>query len=581
MFSNKVTPKYYGRFREAVINQEIPVCETISLEMNRIDQLIEDPRYYYDDSWVNAFINFCEKELTLTDGSEVKMLETFKLWSEQIFGWYYFEKKQVYDKKRRRFITKKVKKRLIRKQYLIIPRGAAKSMYMSFMQSFFLVIDPKTSEQITTAPTMKQAETVLNPIKTAITRSRGPLFQVMTMGSIHNTTGSKSDRPMLYPSKKGIENALTGSYLVILPMSIDKLQGYKPKVSTVDEWLSSDIRENVIETLEQGAAKNTDDDYIILAVSSEGTYRNGVGDSIKMDLMNILKGKYKDPHTSIWYYKLDHIEEVGDPAFWVKAQPNIGLTVSWNHYQNQVKKAENVPSERNDIMAKLFNMPMEGYTYFFTYEETKPYIRKLDFWKMPCAMGVDLSRGDDFCAFTFLFPLGDGSFGIKTRCYITSTTLHNLPNAMRIKYQEFINEGSLMIMDDPRYRYLDIQQVYEDLMEYIEDNEYDVQAMGFDPYNAKEFVERWEKEMGSTGIEKVIQGAKTESVPLGEIKQLSQNHLLRFDEKLFSFSMGNCVVLENVNGGRLLQKEAHDRKIDAVAAMVDAWIAFKLHKDYF
>lgn len=549
--------------------------------MNRIDQLIADPRYYYDDTMVDAFINFCEKELTLTDGSEVKMLETFKLWAEQIFGWYYFEKKQVYDKVKRRFIYKPIKKRLIRKQYLIVPRGAAKSMYMSFLQSYFLVIDPKTSEQITTAPTMKQAETVLNPIKTAITRARGPLFQIMTMGSIHNTTGSKSDRPMLYSSKKGIENALTGSYLVILPMAIDKLQGYKPKVSTVDEWLSSDIRENVIETLEQGAAKNANDDYIIVNVSSEGTYRNGVGDSIKMDLMNILKGKYKDPHTSIFYYKLDSIEEVGDPAFWVKAQPNIGLTVSWNHYQNQVKKAENVPAERNDIMAKLFNMPMEGYTYFFTYEETKPSLRKLDFWKMPCAMGVDLSRGDDFCAFTFLFPLGDGSFGIKTRCYITATTLHNLPNAMRIKYQEFIDEGSLMIMDNPRFRYLDIQQVYDDLMEYIEDNEYDVQAMGFDPYNAKEFVERWEKEMGPNGIEKVIQGAKTESVPLGELKQLSQNGLLKFDEKLFSFSMGNCVVLENVNGGRLLQKEGHDRKIDAVSALMDAWIAFKLHKDYF
>ena len=577
--SNTATPKYYGMFRDAVIRGEIPVCETISMEMNRIDALIKNPGIWYDDQAIQGFVNYCENELTLTDGEDLRLLDSFKLWAEQIFGWYYFVDRSVYepspDGHGGRYVKKRIKKRLVNKQYLIVARGAAKSMYASCIQSFFLNVDTSTTHQITTAPTMKQAEEVMSPIRTAITRARGPLFQFLTEGSLQNTTGSKANRLKLASTKKGVENFLTGSLLEIRPMSIDKLQGLRTKIATVDEWLSGDIREDVIGAIEQGASKN--DDYLIVAISSEGTVRNGSGDTIKMELMDILKGEYVNPHVSIWWYKLDSTDEVADPSTWVKANPNLGKTVSYETYQLDVERAEKAPATRNDILAKRFGIPMEGYTYYFTYEETLPH-RRRDFWEMPCALGADLSQGDDFCAFTFLFPLPNGAFGIKTRNYITELTLKKLPTAMRFKYDEFMKEGSLVVMPGT---VLDMMQVYDDLDDHIAKTRYDVRCFGYDPYNSRDFVERWERENGPFGIVKVIQGAKTESVPLGELKKLAEERLLLFDEDLMSFAMGNCITLEDTNGNRKLLKKRYDQKIDAVAAMMDAYIAYKLTREAF
>ena len=583
--SNTATPIYYGQFRDAVMRGEIPVCNEISLEMNRIDKLIENPGIYYDDQAINGFIAYCEDELTLTDGSDLHLLDSFKLWAEQIFGWYYFVDRSVYepspDGRGGRYITKRVKKRLINKQYLIVARGAAKSMYASCIQNYFLNIDTATTHQIVTAPTMRQADEVMSPIRTAITRARGPLIKFLTEGSLQNTTGSKANRCKLAATKKGIENFMTGSLIEVRPMSIDKLQGLRVKVATIDEWLSGDIREDVIGAIEQGAAKEQSDsvnnDYLILAISSEGTVRNGSGDTIKMELMDILKGDYISPHTSIWWYKLDSLDEVSDPEMWVKANPNLGKTVSYETYQLDVERAEKAPAAKNDILAKRFGMPMEGYTYYFTYEETLPH-RKRDYWKMPCALGADLSQGDDFCAFTFLFPLPNGCFGIKTRNYISSSTLRKLPAAMRIKYDQFMNEGSLIVLEGT---ILDMMEVYDDLDQHIIDCDYDVRCFGFDPYNAKDFVQRWQQENGAYGLEKVPQGVKTESVPLGELKMLSEESKLLFDEQLMSFAMGNCITLEDTNGNRKLYKKRREQKIDAVAAMMDAYIAYKLNRDAF
>lgn len=577
--SNTATPKYYGQFRDAVIRGEIPICKEISMEMNRIDSLIANPGVWYDDEAVDGFVEFCENELTLTNGEDLRLLDTFKLWAEQIFGWYYYVERSVYkpspDGHGGRYVKKSIKKRLINKQYLIVARGAAKSMYASCIQDYYLNVDTSTTHQITTAPTMKQAEEVMSPIRTAITRARGPLFKFLTAGSLQNTTGSKADRMKLASTKKGIENFLTGSLLEIRPMSIDKLQGLNSKINTVDEWLSGDVREDVIGALEQGASKN--DDYLIVAISSEGTVRNGSGDTIKMELMDILKGEYINPHVSIWWYKVDSIEEVGEPDMWVKANPNLGKTVSYETYQLDVERAEKAPATRNDILAKRFGLPMEGYTYYFSYEETLPH-RKRDYWTMPCSLGADLSQGDDFCSFVFMFPLTNGCFGIKTRNYISSLTLMKLPSAMRSKYDQFINEGSLIVLDGT---VLDMMQVYEDLDNYIAESNYDVRCFGFDPYNAREFVERWERENGPFGIEKVIQGAKTESVPLGELKKLSEERMLIFDEDLMTFAMGNCIVMEDTNGNRKLLKKRYDAKIDPVAAMMDAFVAYKLNKESF
>ena len=577
--SNTAVPIYYGQFRDAVLRGEIPVCKEIAMEMNRIDDNIANPGIYYDDEAVNGFIDYCEEELTLTDGEDLHLLDSFKLWAEQIFGWYYFVERSIYepspDGRGGHYVKKSVKKRLINKQYLIVARGAAKSMYGSCLQNFFLNVDTSTTHQITTAPTMKQAEEVMSPIRTSITRARGPLFKFLTEGSLQNTTGSKSNRVKLASTKKGIENFLTGSLLEIRPMSIDKLQGLRCKIATVDEWLSGDIREDVIGAIEQGASKN--DDYLIVAISSEGTVRNGSGDTIKMELMDILKGDYVNPHVSIWYYKLDSVDEVADPDMWIKANPNLGKTVSYETYQLDVDRAENAPATRNDILAKRFGIPMEGYTYYFTYEETLPH-RRRDFWQMPCALGADLSQGDDFCAFTFLFPLSNGCFGVKTRNYISESTLMKLPAAMRMKYDQFMQEGSLMVLDGT---VLDMMEVYDDLDKFILDSDYDVRCFGFDPYNAKEFVARWETENGPYGIEKVIQGVKTESVPLGELKKLAEERKLLFDEELMTFAMGNCITLEDTNGNRKLLKKRREQKIDAVAAMMDAYVAFKLNKDAF
>lgn len=577
--SNTATPKYYGQFRDAVIRGEIPICREVGMEMNRIDDLIANPGIYYDDLAMDGFVEYCENELTLTDGEDLHLLDTFKLWAEPIFCWYYFDELSVYepgpDGRGGHYVTKSVKRRLINKQYLIVARGAAKSMYASCIQNYFLNVDTSTTHQVTTAPTMKQAEEILSPIRTAITRARGPLFQFLTEGSLQNTTGSRATRTKLAATKKGIENFLTGSLLEIRPMSIDKLQGLNSRINTVDEWLSGDIREDVIGALEQGASKN--DDYLIVAISSEGTVRNGSGDTIKMELMDILKGEYINPHVSIWYYKLDSVDEVSNPDMWLKANPNLGKTVKYETYQLDVERAEKAPATRNDILAKRFGIPMEGYTYFFTYEETLPH-RKRDYWSMPCSLGADLSQGDDFCAFTFLFPLSNDRFGIKTRNYITENTLVKLPSAMRFKYDQFIKEGSLIVMPGT---VLDMMQVYDDLDAHIIDRDYDVRSFGFDPYNAKEFVERWIRENGPSGIEKVIQGAKTESVPLGELKKLSEDRLLLFDEELMTFAMGNCITLEDTNGNRKLLKKRYDQKIDAVAAMMDAYIAFKINREAF
>lgn len=583
--SNTATPIYYGAFRDAVIRGEIPVCDTISMEMNRIDALIANPGIYYDDQAVEGFIKFCEEELTLTDGSDLHLLDSFKLWAEQIFGWYYFVDRSVYvpdpDYHGGRYVTKRIKKRLINKQYLIVARGAAKSMYGSCIQDYFLNVDTSTTHQVTAAPTMRQAEEILSPIRTAITRSRGPLFKFLTEGSLQNTTGSKANRQKLASTKKGIENFITGSLLEVRPMSIDKLQGLRVKCATIDEWLSGDIREDVIAPLEQGASKeqsaNGDNDWLIVAMSSEGTVRNGAGDTIKMELMDILKGEYQNPHTSIWWYKLDSIDEVGNPDMWIKANPNLGKTVSYETYQLDVERAEKAPATRNDILAKRFGIPMEGYTYYFTYEETLAHKRR-DYWNMACSMGADLSQGDDFCSFLFLFPLRNGSFGIKTRNYITELTMSKLPSAMRFKYEEFMKEGSLIVMPG---NILDMMQVYEDLDSYIAESNYDVRCFGYDPYNARDFVERWERENGPYGIEKVIQGAKTESVPLGELKKLSEERMLLFDESLMTFTMGNCIVMEDTNGNRKLLKKRYEAKIDAVAAMMDAFVAYKLHREDF
>lgn len=578
MLSNTAVPKYYGEFRDAVIRGEIPVCQTISMEMHRIDELIENPDYYYDDTAIDGFINFCENELTLTDGSEVKLLDTFKLWAEQALSWFYFVKRKVWipdNNKTGHYEIVSVKKRLVNKQFLIIPRGAAKSMYDSFHQNFALTVDPTTTYQITTAPTMKQAEEVMSPIRTAITRSRGPYYKLLTAGSLQNTTGSKSDRVKLASTKKGIENFITGSLLEIRPMRIDKLQGLRCKMATIDEWLSGDVREDVVGAIEQGASKV--DDYLIIATSSEGTVRNGVGDTIKMELMSILKGEYYNPHVSIWYYKLDSVDEINNPELWIKANPNLGKTVSYETYQLDVERAEKVPASRNDILAKRFNLPMEGYTYFFTYEETLPF-DKADFWGCRCSMGADLSQGNDFCAFTFLFPLPDGRFGVKCRSYISSYTLSKLQLAMRLKYDEFIKEGSVVVLEGT---ILDMMNVYDDLDKFIVEKEYDVCSFGFDPYNAKDFVERWQSENGPFGIVKVIQGAKTESVPLGEIKMLAEKRDLIFDEQLMSFTMGNAITIEDTNGNRKLLKKRYDAKIDNVSALMDAFVAYKLNKEAF
>lgn len=573
--SNTATPRYYGEFRDKVLSGEIPVNREISLEMNRIDALIANPDIYYDPYAVEGFIKYCENELTLTDGEDLFLLDTFKLWSEQIFCWYYFTERAVFDPNEKRFVNVTVRKRLTTKQYLIVARGAAKSMYASAIQSFFLNVDTSTTHQITTAPTMKQAEEVMSPIRTSITRSRGPYFKFLTRGSIRNTSGSDEERVKLASTKKGVENLITGSLLEIRPMTINKLQGLRPKISTVDEWLSGDIREDVVGAIEQGASKL--DDYLIVATSSEGTVRNGSGDTIKMELHSILQGEYEAPHISILHYKLDDLTEVGDPEMWVKAQPNLGKTVSYETYHLDVERAEKAPAARNDILAKRFGIPMEGFTYFFTYEETLPHPKR-DFWRMPCALGADLSQGDDFCAFTFTFPLRDGSVGVKTRSYITSLTLMKLHAAMRFKYDEFIKEGSLCIMEG---NILDMMEVYDDLDAFINEREYDVRAFGYDPYNAKEFVQRWELENGPFGIEKVPQGSRTESVPLGELKTLAEERLLLFDEELMSFAMGNAVTLEDTNGNRKLMKKRAEEKIDNVAAMMDAWVAYKLHKEAF
>lgn len=577
--SNKAVPKYYGRFREAVIRGDIPICKEIEMEMHRIDDLIANPAMYYDPEPVEGWIKFCENELTLTDGSDLHLLDSFKLWGEQVFCWYYFKERTVYRPHPTghggRYVKKRIKKRLITKQYLIVGRGAAKSLYDTCIQAYYLTVDPSTTHQITTAFTMKQAEEVMTPFKTAIIRSKGPLFQYMTEGSLQNTTGSKANRQKLASTKVGIQNFITGSYLEIRPMTIDKLQGLRCKIATVDEWLSADVRENPIEAIEQGASKN--DDYLIIATSSEGTVRNGSGDTVKMDLMKILKGDYIDLHTSIWWYKLDSIDEVGKPEMWIKANPNIDKTVTYEVYQQAVEKAENSPSNRNDILAKRFGIPMEGQTYFFTYEETLLH-KKRSYWQMPCSLGADLSQGDDFCAFTFLFPLGGGKFGVKTRNYISEVTLRKLPAAMRVKYDMFIQEDSLKVMPGT---VLNMMEVYDDLDAFIADHEYDVECFGYDPYNAKEFVERWGTENGSFGIEKVIQGARTESVPLGELKKLAEERILYFDEELMKFAMGNCIIIEDTNGNRKLSKKRYDQKIDAVAAMMDAYVAYKLNIDAF
>ena len=577
--SNTATPKYYGEFRDKVIRGEIPVNKEISMEMNRIDELIANPGIYYDDQAINGFIEYCENELTLTDGEDLYLLDSFKLWAEQIFGWYFFEERSVYvpsqDGHGGRYVNKRIKRRLTQKQYLIVARGAAKSMYGSCLHSYFLNVDTSTTEQVTTAPTMRQAQEVLSPIQTSITRARGPLFKFLTEGSLQNTTGSKANRVKLASTKKGIENFLTGSILEIKPMSIDKIQGSRARIWTIDEWLSGDIREDVIGAAEQGASKN--DDYLIVAISSEGTVRNGPGDTIKMELSKILKGEYQNPRVSIWWYKLDSVEEVKDPRMWLKANPNLGQTVQYDVYHQDVEKAEHNPSARNDILAKRFGIPMEGYTYYFTYEETLTH-RKRDYWKLPCALGADLSQGNDFCSFTFLFPLRDGCFGIKTRNYISSTTIMKLPSAMRAKYDEFMKEGSLIVLDGT---ILDMMEVYEDLDNHIIECNYDVRCFGFDPYNAREFVERWERENGPFGIEKVIQGAKTESVPLGELKNLSEQRMLLFDEELMSYAMGNCITLEDTNGNRKLLKKRYEAKIDPVAALLDAFVAWKLNKEAF
>lgn len=577
--SNKAVPKYYGRFREAVIRGDIPICKEIEMEMHRIDDLIANPAMYYDPEPVEGWVKFCENELTLTDGSDLHLLDSFKLWGEQVFCWYYFKERTVYRPHPTghggRYVKKRIKKRLITKQYLIVGRGAAKSLYDTCIQAYYLTVDPSTTHQITTAFTMKQAEEVMTPFKTAIIRSKGPLFQYMTEGSLQNTTGSKANRQKLASTKVGIQNFITGSYLEIRPMTIDKLQGLRCKIATVDEWLSADVRENPIEAIEQGASKN--DDYLIIATSSEGTVRNGSGDTVKMDLMKILKGDYIDPHTSIWWYKLDSIDEVGKPEMWIKANPNIDKTVTYEVYQQAVEKAENSPSNRNDILAKRFGIPMEGQTYFFTYEETLLH-KKRSYWQMPCSLGADLSQGDDFCAFTFLFPLGGGKFGVKTRNYISEVTLRKLPAAMRVKYDMFIQEDSLKVMPGT---VLNMMEVYDDLDAFIADHEYDVECFGYDPYNAKEFVERWGTENGSFGIEKIIQGARTESVPLGELKKLAEERILYFDEELIKFAMGNCIIIEDTNGNRKLSKKRYDQKIDAVAAMMDAYVAYKLNIDAF
>jgi phage terminase large subunit-like protein len=580
MLSNTAVPRYYGAFREAVLRGEIPVNREVSMEMNRIDSLIANPNYYYDDLAVEGFIRFCEHELTLTDGSDLYLLDTFKLWAESIFGWWEFVDRSVFEPDPNghggHYVTKTTKRRLINKQYLIVGRGAAKTLYESCIQAYFLNIDTSTTHQVTTAPTMKQAEEVMSPIKTAITRSKGPLFQFLTDGSLQNTTGNTADRKKLASTKKGVENFLTGSLLEIRPMRIDKLQGLRCKIATIDEWLSGDVREDVVGAVEQGASKI--DDYLIVAVSSEGTVRNGSGDTIKMELEDILKGKYINPHVSIWYYKLDNIDEVGMPEMWLKANPNIGKTVSYETYQLDVERAEKAPATRNDILAKRFGIPMEGYTYFFVYEETVPHRRGHNFWEMPCAMGADLSLGDDFCAFTFIFPLPDGAFGVKTICYITEYTMIKLPAAMRIKYDDFLREGTLVVMPGT---VLDMMNVYDDLDRHIEENHYDVRCVGYDPYNAKDFIERWATENGPFGIEKVIQGAKTESVPLGELKKLAEQRKLIFDEDLMSFAMGNCITIEDTNGNRKLLKDRHDKKIDAVAAMMDAYVSYKLNRESF
>lgn len=577
--SNTAVPVYYGKFRDAVLRGEIPVNQKISMEMNRIDDLIRNPGVYYDDSAIEGWVSFCENELTLTDGSDLHLLDSFKLWGEQVFGWYFFVERSVYEPgpngKPGKYVRKMIKKRLINKQYLIVGRGAAKSLYDSSIQSFFLIVDPETTYQMTTAPTMKQADEVMSPIRTAITRAKGPLFSFLTEGSIQNTTGSKANRVKLASTKKGIEDFLTGSLLDVRPMSIDKLQGMRPKIATVDEWLSGDVREDVIGAIEQGASKL--DDYLIVATSSEGTVRNGAGDTIKMELMKILKGEYVAPNVSIWWYGLDDVKEVADPAMWIKANPNIGKTVTYETYQLDVERAEHNPSVRNDILAKRFGIPMEGYTYFFTYEETLPH-RKRSYWQLPCSLGADLSQGDDFCAFTFLFPLSDGCFGIKTRSYITNNTLMKLPSAMRLKYEEFIKEGTLIVLEGI---VLDMMEVYDDLDRYIAEVGYDVRSFGYDPYNAREFVERWSKENTPFGVEKVIQGAKTESVPLGELKKLAEERMLLFDEELMVYTMGNCITLEDTNGNRKLLKKRYEQKIDNVAAMMDAYIAYKLNKDAF
>lgn len=577
--SNTAIPRYYGEFRDSVLRGEIPICETISMEMNRIDDLIDNPGIYYDEDAVEGFIRFCEKELTLTDGSDLYLLDSFKLWAEQLFGWYYFVERSVYvpDSENHcgKYVTKRIKKRLVNKQYLIVARGAAKSMYGSCIQNYYLNCDTSTTYQVTTAPTMRQADEVLSPMRTAITRSKGPLFQFLTEGSLQNTTGSKANRQKLASTKKGIENFLTGSLCEIRPMSIDKLQGLRPKICTIDEWLSCDIREDVVGTLEQGASKLSD--YIIIAMSSEGTVRNGSGDTIKMELMDILKGDYINPHVSIWWYKLDDIKEVSNPSKWIKANPNLGKTVSYETYQLDVERAEKTPSVRNDILAKRFGIPMEGFTYYFTYEETKVHSHR-EYWSMACSMGADLSQGDDFCAFTFLFPLGNDVFGVKCRSYITSRTLTNLPNAMRLKYEDFINEGSLIVLEGT---VLDMADVYDDLERYITESNYAICSFGYDPYNAKYFIERWERENGPFGLEKVIQGSRTESVPLGELKTLAEDEKLLFDQELMSFCMGNCITIQDTNGNRKLLKMRRDEKIDNVAAMMDAYVAYKNHKELF
>ena len=577
--SNTAVPIYYGQFRDAVIRGETPVNREIAMEMSRIDDLIANPGVYYDDEAVEGFVAYCENELTLTDGADLQLLDTFKLWAEEIFGWYYFTQRSVYqpnpDGHGGHYVTKTIKRRLVNKQYLIVARGAAKSMYASCLQSYFLNVDTSTTHQITTAPTMKQAEEVLSPIRTSITRARGPLFKFLTEGSLQNTTGSKANRMKLSPTKKGVENFLTGSLLEIRPMSISKLQGLRTKIATVDEWLSGDIREDVVGAIEQGASKV--DDYLIVAISSEGTVRNGAGDTIKMELMDILRGDYTNPHVSIWYYKLDSMDEVAYPEMWVKANPNLGKTVSYETYQLDVERAEKAPAARNDILAKRFGIPMEGYTYYFTYEETLPH-RPRTYWQMPCSLGCDLSQGDDCCSFTFLFPLSNGCFGIKTRNYITEMTLMKLPTAMRIKYDQFMNEGSLVVLSGT---VLDMMEVYDDLDNHIEECGYDVRCVGYDPYNAKEFIDRWERENGPFGTIKVPQGVKTETVPLGELKKMSEERMLLFDEELMTFAMGNCITLEDTNGNRKLLKKRREQKIDAVAAMMDAYVAYKANKDAF